>query len=379
MTLTKKLRICHFSSVHTTIDTRVFYRECVSLAKQHEVTLIAIGNKSGRMNGVNVIGLPKPKGRISRILFFTRKVYQLAKQTDTDIYHFHDPELIPYAILLKRQGKKVVYDIHENVTESMKAKDWLPLKWLFISVYLLFDNWAAKHMEMILAEESYVQVYKNRYPDKTVEVIRNFASPDMMETYATTTRSNLSPHIFYMGSIDHLYCIRPMIESIWELKKRGFQTTLILVGWLNPKLEEEIHGWPFWNEIKDQVSFRGYLDIKDGYRISMECMMGFSFVSNNKNVKESIPRKLYEYMQVGLPVISSGHPLYRKVVEENGIGICVQDASAAAIADAVEQLLHDPERLNTFAVNGIIAGKKKYNWQDEEQRLLAFYKNRFNS
>ena len=36
-------KVCHFSSVHHVWDTRVFYRECVSLAKEFDVTLIAIG------------------------------------------------------------------------------------------------------------------------------------------------------------------------------------------------------------------------------------------------------------------------------------------------------------------------------------------------
>lgn len=373
MTPEKKLHICHISSVHTTIDTRVFYRECVSLAKYFEVTLIAVGNQSGMIDGVKVIGLPKPKGRLSRILFLTRRVYQLAKQTHADIYHFHDPELIPYAILLKKQGKQVVYDVHENVTESMRAKSWLPLKWLFIALYLRFDAWAAKHMHLILAEASYMDVYQRRYPNKQFTLIRNFAPAQMFKPLAHTNRSQQPLHIFYMGSLDHLYCIIPMIESIYELKQRGLEARLLLVGWLSKSIENEIKQLPYWNTIQSLISFHGYLDVKDGYKLSANCCMGYSFVSENKNVKESIPRKLYEYLQVGLPVISSGHPLYRHMVEQNQVGFCIDENTGKAMADAVEKLYRDKNLLNTFANNSIQCGQARYNWEEEEKKLIGFY------
>ena len=81
----KKIKVCHFSSVHNQSDTRVFYRECAWLANDFDVTLIAIGKLNTTINGVKLIGIPKPVSRLKRILHTTREVYKLAKQENADI------------------------------------------------------------------------------------------------------------------------------------------------------------------------------------------------------------------------------------------------------------------------------------------------------
>lgn len=369
----RKLHICHFSSVHGTHDTRVFYRECVTLATEHRVTYIGIGIKSGTENGVEIIALPKSESRLQRIFHTTFKVYRLAKNQNADVYHFHDPELIPFAYLLKRQGKQVIYDIHENVTESMKAKNWLPFKFFFIRLYLLFDKLAAKHFHLILAENSYEAVYKKRYPNKQTITVRNFAPAELLAPYRNTQRSKNPLNIFYMGSIDELYCIEPMLKSIYVLKQRGHVPQLKLVGWVQPTLLARLKQLSYWKEIENNVTFFGYRDVKNGYELSQDCMLGYSFVSDNVNVKESFPRKMYEYMQVGLPVISSGFPLYRQVVEHHQTGICIDECTAENIANAVEQLLSDKDLIDKISQQSISAAEEYFSWEGESKRLLGLY------
>src|SRR5574343_513539 len=353
MNTAKRIKICHFSSVHNQTDTRVFYRECAWLAKQFDVTLIAIGNFSGQKEGVQLIGLPKPTSRLKRLLHTTRLVYKLAKQQQADIYHFHDPELIPFAWLLSVQGKKVVYDIHETVTESLKDKSWLPLKGLVSKLYLVFEILAANRFELVLAESSYVPVYRRRFPNKTLHLVRNFAPAKLLQAFINTNRAthNNQVRIFYMGSIDQLYAHKPMLEALALLRKQGVDATLKLIGWYSPETLAEIKSWPFWNEIKDHVYMPGFMEVNRGYEHSLDCNLAFSFVSDNLNVAQSFPRKMYEYMHVSLPVITSGHLLYKQMVETHALGISVAHNTAVEIAQAVTQLIQSGEYLNTLAQN----------------------------
>jgi hypothetical protein len=114
------MKICHFSTVHSIWDTRVFQRECVSLAKKHQVTLIAIGEKSGLIKGVK-----KPNFFFKRFTLTAFHVFKEALFTDADIYHIHDAEMIPYGIVLALNGKQVVYDIHENTYHDILLKPWV--------------------------------------------------------------------------------------------------------------------------------------------------------------------------------------------------------------------------------------------------------------
>lgn len=370
-----KIKVCHFSSVHNQSDTRVFYRECAWLANDFDVTLIAIGKHTKTLNGVKLIGLPKPASRLKRILHTTREVYKLAKQENADIYHFHDPELIPFAWLLKRKGKKVVYDIHENVTESLKDKNWLPLKRLFIQLYLWFDALAARNFKLILAEQSYTKVYQYRYPNKQTTLVRNYASNHLFKNFINTNREvkNNRVNLFYMGSIDEQYCCKQMLEAVAILNKQGIDAQLKMIGWIDPHIQQQMKQWPFMDAIKDKVLFTGFMDVQEGYKLSVDGNIGLSFVSDNLNVSQSLPRKMYEYMHIGLPVISSGHLLYKNMVETHALGLCVETNTAVEIANTVVAMIKSGSYLNTLAQNNINAAQTHFNWETEYQKLKQLY------
>ena len=113
------VKVCHMTSAHAPEDTRIFYKECVSLAKAgYEVYLVARGD-SYEKNGVNIMGVGEVTGgRLNRMIEFTRRIYRKAISVDADVYHLHDPELLLYALKLKKRGKKVIFDSHEKYTEN---------------------------------------------------------------------------------------------------------------------------------------------------------------------------------------------------------------------------------------------------------------------
>ena len=77
-------------------------------------------------SGVRIIGVGQPSGgRLTRMTSFARKVYEAALAVDADLYHLHDPELLPYGIKLKRRGKG---DFRQSraLCRAAAAKPYLP-------------------------------------------------------------------------------------------------------------------------------------------------------------------------------------------------------------------------------------------------------------
>jgi glycosyltransferase involved in cell wall biosynthesis len=84
--------------------------------------------------------------------------------------------------------------------------------------------------------------------------------------------------------------------------------------------------------------------------------------------------KLFEYMLADLPVICTDFILWKEVVEKNNCGICVNPRNVTEIAKAIQYLIENPDIAKKMGENGRKIVIEKYNWKEEEKKLLEIYK-----
>ena len=373
----KNIKVCHFSSVHSIHDTRVYSRECVSLSRYFDVTLIAIGNFTGQKQGVRIIGIPKAKTKLERFFGTTFKVFVSAIKTEADIFHIHDAEMLPFALVLGLLGKKVIYDIHENTKQDILLKPWLKqdLKTKVARMYdeLLKFSSRFVHYIPVVANEQFLPIFHVR--SKQFTIVQNFADVEEMRKYRVEDRLILPAyHIFYVGMIkDMYYDFNLLIEAVYQLKQKGFNVFVHAVGYFGANVKPDFEANKYWHEVKDQIHFYGKLSMDSAYRISMQCKLGISLKNQPEEMLVSHERKFFEYMAVALPSVFCQSKIYRDINDEYKIGEAIDLNSAQEMANAIQKILSNEHEYRLMQANCIKASEEQYNWKSQEEILVNLY------
>jgi glycosyltransferase involved in cell wall biosynthesis len=372
-------KICHITTVHPPFDVRIFHKECKTLAKAgYEVYLIAQHDKDENVDGINIISLPKINSRMKRILILPIRAFFKAMKLKADVYHFHDPELLPVGVLLKIfTGRKVIYDVHENVPKQILNKSWIPLKSnKFISlIYSIIEKFSLFFIDfVIIAEDSYIENYSNI---KKIEKIRNYP----LLIYINNVNNNKDKfwakkwNIIYVGGITKIRGIFEVIEAIRILNKEEHYNVLLkLIGPFYPiHLLNEVINFAREYEIMNNIEIYGEIPHDKVFNFLSNSQIGIAILHPDPNYIDSIPTKLFEYMIVGLPVIASNFPLWKEIVEGNNCGICVNPLDPKEIANAIKYLIDHPDEARAMGENGRRSVLEKYNWEKESEKLIRLY------
>jgi len=363
------LKLTHLTSAHPRYDTRIFLKECSSLDKKYDVSLIvADGLKDEEKNGVKIYDIGKMEGRLNRIFKTTQKVLAKAIELDSDIYHLHDPELIPIGLKLKKLGKRVIFDAHEDLPKQVMAKHYLNKlsKKVLSFTVAKAEVFALKKFDAVVGATPIIRDKFLAHGINAVD-INNFPILDELMEIAPSFDK---PTICYIGLLYETRGIREIIQAVEELDVK-----LIVAGkFFDSSFEAEIRVLEGW----EKVDFRGFATRDEVKEILQESIAGLVTLHPTPSYIEAYPVKMFEYMSAGIGVIASDFPLYKEFVEDNRCGICVNPLDSKDIERAIVEMIEDLEEVKTMGRRGKNLIKNKYNWQIEEKKLFKLYRELLN-
>jgi len=359
------------TSVHNSYDTRIFYKECVSLANAgYEVYLVASGDSRQEM-GVNIVGVGQtPSSRIKRMTYTANAVYKKALELDCEIYHIHDPELLPYGIKLKRKGKKVIFDSHENYYEQINEKRYLSpiIRKLLSSFYISFETYCTKRFDAVIfpCTMQGKNIFDGRA--KRVVFIDNHPLLDELKTAERSrkTRTNSEFIVVYCGSLTEERGITILVKAAYMANAR-----LYLAGRIDKEYLDTLTAMEEFSCVKylGVLSRKKMMSLYNRSNVGAATLQGVGQYLKTDN----LPTKVLEYMGMELPVIVSEYPFSKAVIDKYKCGICVRPDNVKQIARAIETLRDNPYLAEQMGKNGRKAVEEEFNWGSQEKKLLELY------
>ena len=127
-------------------------------------------------------------------------------------------------------------------------------------------------------------------------------------------------------------------------------------------------------KITDRVRFFPRMPYQQMMAYTQLAELGFCLDKDtNLNYRFSLPNKLFDFIQAGVPIIASHLTEIEKVIREFDLGLFIENHEPATIAATIREALSDEARKEKWQRNLAIAAQDLC-WENEEQKLLEIYK-----
>ncbi|MBW7929823.1 MAG: hypothetical protein H3C57_00745 [Gammaproteobacteria bacterium] len=357
--------IIHVTTVHPWWDNRIYEKMVLGLQKRGRDVLYICPADPIDLDRIKVksVALPLGSGISARLSRNVRACHECLKRPGA-IVHFHDPEFIPFGLLLRMFGQHVIYDVHEDNLRAIPQKTRLPrwMRLILANVVAAIESFSSRFFRIVIAERVYTERFKQGVP------VLNYPSRGMESCNPSKDLQKRSMRrLLYTGclsedrgSINHVKLLRLLPE--YELHMIGrcdtdLQKKLIqIAGDALPRLHLQVDegGIPF-PKIRDAY-------MKGGWD------WGLAIFPDTPHYRDKELTKFFEYMFFRVPIICSDFPVWRQLVGED-YGIVVD---AVNLESAASMLRQHNEKFRNYRTSSF-GMPDQYTWETQLDRLEKLY------
>jgi glycosyltransferase involved in cell wall biosynthesis len=255
---------------------------------------------------------------------------------------------------------RVVYDSHELWADRNGRPEWraglVATEWLFVRVADV----------VITASPGYAAALAARYRIAPPTVVRNI--PERAAATPGFPPGDASVCV-YVGGLMPGRGLEPAIDAL--VLAPGVR--LRLVGGGHAAYVDGLVARARANGALDRVEFPGEVPPEAVVATAARAGFGLCLIEPIcRSYELTLPNKLFEYTEAGLPILGSDLPVIAQTVAESGLGLVVDPADPAAIAVAMTALAAEPpggpRRVD------VAAFAARTTWAEERGVLAAVYR-----
>lgn len=185
-----------------------------------------------------------------------------------------------------------------------------------------------------------------------------------------TTEISREKFILYQGAVN---------------EGRSFETLLPAMQWVNAPLVicgdgnfmQQAQAIVKNLNLQSKVTFRGMLPPAQLRTVTQKAYIGITlFEKDALSNYYSLANRFFDYIHAGVPQVCVDYPVYREINNLHNVAVLLNDISTENLAKHLNGLLADVTQWRQLH-NNCLKAATILNWQEEEKKLIAFYKNIF--
>jgi len=205
-------------------------------------------------------------------------------------------------------------------------------------------------------------------------VVHNYAALPFLDSLpAPSLPLTDRPFFIYSGVISLERSFDTLVAALALLIKTYPDVQVHLFG-SSQLSTREMEALPHFKTVQPHLIFYGYKDQRIALAQANKAIAGLALLKPVGDYPDSYTTKLFEYLALRIPVVTSDFSLYKQVVEAHDCGFCISPYDAPALAEKLLWLIQNPDERQIMGERGREAVKNKYNWQSEERILLSYYR-----
>ncbi|MBP7167026.1 MAG: glycosyltransferase [Bacteroidia bacterium] len=290
-----------------------------------------------------------------------------------DLLLSNDLDSLPANYLAsKLKGRPLVYDSHEYFTEvpELVHRPKVQRFWKKIESMIV-----PKLKYAYTVNESIAELFRKEY-NVEFKSIRNVPEPHRLPLRdKVILRRELGlpveKHIVILQGAG-INIQRGAEEAVMAMQFME-NTLLLIVG--GGDVIQQLKNMVKENGLSDKVRFEGKKNPNELVLYTHSADLGLSLDKDtNLNYRFSLPNKLFDYIQAGIPVLASDLPEIKRIVERYEIGRICPDHDPVSLAKLMQEMLEDQQQREQWKHQLSIAAEE-LNWDKEKKKFIEIFRN----